>query len=76
MTSITPYIADKESAAARASLSVTLLERLVRQDKFPKPRQLTERRVGWIVREIDEWCESRPVSDLLPPENTGVRKSQ
>jgi hypothetical protein len=46
------------------------VQRLVREGEFPRPRQLSERRVGWLVREIEEWAETRPLSDQLPPENT------
>ena len=31
-------------------------------------------RVGWLVREVQEWAESRPVSNLPPPPNTGASK--
>lgn len=29
---------------------------------FPKPRLLAARRVGRLVRELDEWAEARPVA--------------
>jgi len=54
--------------------SIGTVQQLVRRDKFPKPRALSPRRVGWLVREIEERSEARPISDLLPPENTGARK--
>ena len=56
------------------SLAVTTIQREVREGKFPAPRQLSGRRVGWLVRELEEWAENRPVSDLPPPTNTGKRK--
>ena len=31
-------------------------------------------RVGWLVREVQEWAESRPASNLPPPPNTGASK--
>ena len=37
-------------------------------------RQLSGQRVGWLVREVQEWAESRPVSNLPPPPNTGAPK--
>ncbi|WP_422085424.1 helix-turn-helix transcriptional regulator [Variovorax sp.] len=46
----------------------------MREGAFPKPRVLSGRRVGWLLREVEEWAESRPVSALLPPKNSGYRK--
>ena len=74
VVTMTPIFLDLVATAAAVSLSIGTVQQLVRQDKFPKPRALSPRRVGWLVREIKEWSEARPISDLLPPENTGVRK--
>ncbi|MDN4039908.1 AlpA family phage regulatory protein [Massilia sp. YIM B02443] len=49
------------------------MKRLVREGNFPKPRQLSGRRVVWLVREIQDWAEARPISDLSPPANTNRR---
>ena len=64
---------DLPETAATLSISDATLQRMVRKNEFPPPRKLSGRRVGWLMREVEEWAESRPVSDLLPPENTGVR---
>ena len=69
-----PIALDREAAAKIVVLSVTTLETLLRQGKFPKPRQVSPHRVVFLVRELSEWMESRPVSELLPPRNTGARK--
>lgn len=69
-----PKMMDRENAAAYCALSNTTMEKLVREKTFPAPRLLAGRRVGWLVRELNEWAESRPVSTLLPPRNTGFRK--
>ncbi|UKI11834.1 hypothetical protein ACLUPT_11990 [Variovorax sp. SCN45] len=37
---------------------------------------LSGRRVAWLVREVEAWAESRPVSNLPPPPNTGARKAR
>ncbi len=66
-----PAYLDRDSAAAFVSLSVNALERMVASRDFPQPRQLTSRRVGWLVREVEEWAESRPVSSNLPVANSG-----
>lgn len=62
------------AVAAAVSLAEATIQSEVRDGKFPAPRQLSGRRVGWLVREIEEWAENRPVSDLPPPPNTGARK--
>lgn len=64
---------DLQSVAAAVSLSETSVQQLVREDVFPKPRKISSRRVGWLLREVQEWAEARPVSDLLPPRNTSRR---
>jgi prophage regulatory protein len=63
----------KEVADA-LSLSPTTVQKLVREKSFPEPRLLSGRRVGWLAHEVQEWADARPIADLLPPENTGVKK--
>jgi prophage regulatory protein len=58
------------------SLSDNTIDGLIRAGNFPKPRQTSDRRVAWLLRELREWAESRPVSDLPPPPNSGWRKGQ
>ncbi|MDN7165579.1 AlpA family transcriptional regulator [Paraburkholderia aspalathi] len=48
----------------------------MQEGAFPKPRMLSGRRVAWLAREIEEWAEGCPKSDLLPPPNTGRRKTK
>jgi len=64
------FYLDKAEAAESVALSESTLEKLVRENEFPKPRLLSGRRVAWLVREVEEWAEARPVSELLPPPNT------
>jgi prophage regulatory protein len=73
---LTPFVLSLEGAAAYVSLSEASIQKLVRENRFPKPRLLSDRRVGWLVRELEEWAGNCPVSDLLPPPNTshGNRK--
>lgn len=61
-----PAAIDLEQVSAYLSLSTSTIEVLVRTGKFPRPRQLSGRRVAYLVKEIDEWLESRPVSQQLP----------
>ena len=72
--SIAPAALDREDAAAYLALSVSTFERLVRDGSIPQPRQLASRRVAWLRFELDEWLLSRPVSEQLPPPNTGAPK--
>lgn len=57
------------------TLGEATIQRLVRENEFPKPRMLSGRRVAWLLREVEEWAESRPVSDLPPPPNTSRRRA-
>ena len=71
---ISPRVVTKEIAAQLLSLSVSSFDRLLAKGSIPKPRQLSPNRVGWLVSDLDAWAEKRPVSDLLPPSNTGAPK--
>ena len=31
-----------------------------RKGNFPKRRQITKRRVGWLLSEVQQWIKSRP----------------
>jgi prophage regulatory protein len=68
---IKPAYLDKPSTAQFVSLSVDSIERMVQSGDFPAPRQLSNKRVGWLVREVEEWAESRPRSSNLPVANCG-----
>jgi len=70
---VKPLYLELDAAAEAVALAPTTVQRLVRDGDFPKPRQLSGRRVAWLVRELEEWAEARPVSGLLPPENTSRR---
>jgi prophage regulatory protein len=69
-----PIYIDLQTVAAMVALSVTTVQTQVRKGEFPKPRQLSGGRVGWLVREVEAWAEARPVSELPPPPNTGAKK--
>jgi prophage regulatory protein len=72
--SVKPLYVDRAAAAAMFAISETSLERQVREKEFPAPRQITPRRVGWLLRELEEHAEQLPVSGLPPPPNTGAKK--
>lgn len=64
-----PACLNRTAAAQYVALSESTLEKLTREGSFPQPRLLSGRRTGWLVRELDEWLEKRPVSQLAPPAN-------
>ncbi len=69
---MTPAVMPREVAAEYAGLRLSTMEREVRQGRFPKPRKVTGGRVGWLRREIDDWAEALPVSDLPPGPGPGA----
>lgn len=74
IVTIKPAVLDREAAAAFLAISVSTLEKQLREGNFPKPRLLSGSRVGWIVTELEDWLAARPVSNLPPPPNTGAAK--
>ena len=64
----------KDELPGVVKLSTTTIEAEIREGRFPKPRQLSPHRVGWLAREVHEWLETRPVSMLAPPANTAAKK--
>lgn len=72
-----PGALDKELAAAYCSVGVTTFEQMVQEKIAPQPRRFPgRRRVAWLRTELDAWLTSLPLSDLLPPDNTGAKKSR
>lgn len=61
--------------AQLVDLGETTIQKMVTKEEFPAPRLLTGRRVGWLMREVEEWAETRPISDLPPPPNTGKKNT-
>lgn len=76
VVAIEPLAVDKERAGQMlADISASTIDDLMANDPtFPKLRQISSRRVGFLVRELRAWIEQRPVSNLLPPPNTGAKK--
>lgn len=69
-----PIVMSLERVVDALSMSESTVQRLVRQGEFPRPRELSSRRVGWLTTEVVEWAMQRPCSDMLPPPNTGASK--
>ncbi|MEF8690374.1 UNVERIFIED_CONTAM: AlpA family phage regulatory protein [Comamonas sp. A-3] len=43
----------------RTALSKSMLYKLLRQDKFPHPRPMSNRRIGWFEADIENWLKAR-----------------
>lgn len=69
-----PIIMDLPRVAETLSVSQTTVQQLVRDGTFPKPRQVSGRRVGWLTHEVAAWAAMLPPSTQLPPANTGAPK--
>ncbi len=53
-------VGERECKQRSGDLSRTTRWRLERRGEFPKRRQLSPGRVGWSLRELVIWGESRP----------------
>jgi prophage regulatory protein len=71
---IKPLYVSLENAADMLGVSISTVQKLVRDKELTPPRKISGGRVGYLVRELEEFAESRPVSDMLPPPNTGAKK--
>ena len=54
-----------EWVAARMSMSIRTLWRLVQQGKFPPPVRFNRKLVRWVRKHVLDWLSSQ--SDKLPP---------
>lgn len=70
---VKPALLRLEDAAAYVALSAALIKELGRDPEsgFPRPVQLTPRRVGYRTDELDAWVTTRGRSECLPPEGSG-----
>jgi predicted DNA-binding transcriptional regulator AlpA len=53
-------ILNAKQVIEKTGLSRTTIWRLERIGNFPKRIALSERRIGWKLKEIEEWLASRP----------------
>ena len=75
IVTIQPLYLAKPQAAAFLSISESMLEVLVSKGEAPKPRKLSAGRVGWLVEDLIAWGKARPVSDLMPPPDSGYGRA-
>ena len=47
--------------ARTTSLSKSTIYDLIKANKFPRPKRLGKRAVGWLTDDIQNWIESRPL---------------
>lgn len=47
------------SVTARTGLAKTTLHQLIKQKRFPQQIKISDKRVGWISSEVDEWINQR-----------------
>ena len=55
-----------EEVRGVTGLSRTTVWRLETQGDFPRRRQITAKRVGWLVSEVEEWARNRPLTKPSP----------
>lgn len=55
------YLTRKQLPAI-VGISAVTIWRLERDGKFPKRRQLSAGRVGWLASEVEEWMQGREVA--------------
>lgn len=65
---------ERPELSGATTLSESAIDEEIKHGRFPRPRQLAGRRVGWLVEDIVEWARTRPVSEQPPPPNTGAKK--
>jgi len=66
-----PIMVDIKTAALMLSMAKSTIEKEIREGRFPKPRKIAQRSARYLVTELVQYAESRPVSDILPPPNCG-----
>ncbi len=50
------------SVIRQTGLGRSTIYRLIAHEKFPRPRRIGERAVGWCQSDLDSWHEARPTS--------------
>lgn len=72
---LAPVLLARPNAAAYLSISESMLDQLVARGEAPKPRRISAGRTAWLVDDLREWAQARPISDLLPPSNSGYGRA-
>ncbi|MRR56130.1 MAG: AlpA family phage regulatory protein [Deltaproteobacteria bacterium] len=56
---MTEQYVDKKGLKQYVPLSEVSIWRLERDGKFPKRRQISKRRVAWLLSEVMEWAKTQ-----------------
>ena len=62
MTTTTLIYRKKSVLAKLGGISETTLRRWMKDEGFPRPKQLGPRAVGWLASQVDDWLDKRPVA--------------
>ena len=66
-----PKVLNQKQLTEITGLSAVTVWRREKIGEFPARRQLGPRRVGWIAREVEDWIDARPASEIIAPANCG-----
>lgn len=64
-----PLIYRKKVVLEKFGISETTLRRWMKDEDFPRPRQLGPRAVGWVSDQVTTWLENRPVAQSNAPDD-------
>lgn len=71
MESLQPLCVRLEHAARLMDVSTSTLQNLSRTEPLLKPIQVGKGSARYVVANLKEYVSTRPVSELLPPPNSG-----
>jgi predicted DNA-binding transcriptional regulator AlpA len=66
VVTIRPRVLPEDAAAIYIGVSTSTLQKLVRDGKLQKPRQVSAARVAYEVADLDEYLDTCPRSTLKP----------
>ncbi len=58
-------VLSKAETVERTGMSHTTIRREEKAGRFPRRRQITPAKIGWLESEIDEFLRTRPVGPLV-----------
>jgi prophage regulatory protein len=56
----------KQQVLAKIPVTGPTLWAWVRAGKFPRPREISANKIGWVESEVDAWMQSRPLRNYKP----------
>lgn len=71
-----PLFLNRAEVVTLTGRSTASLDRDIKAGRFPAPRQIGPRRVGWLMSDIERWAESCPASTILPPPSRSARPAE